>query len=124
MISVEHAKRVPKFSLKGFEVDAIVTKVYDGDTVHAVFAIEEQGYFRWSCRLAGINTPELRSTDLEERDLAQKAKVALAEKVLYQQVRIRLGKFEKYGRLLATIYLKDTNVNEWLISEGYAKPYM
>lgn len=124
MISVEQAKGVPKFSLKGFEVDAIVTKVYDGDTVHAVFAIEEQAYFRWSCRLAGINTPELRSPDLEERDLAEKAKVALAEKVLYQQVRIRLGKFEKYGRLLATIYLKDKNINEWLISEGYAKPYM
>lgn len=105
-------------------MDAIITKVYDGDTVHAVFAIEEGGYFRWSCRLAKINTPELRSLDSEERELALRAKIALAEKVLHQQVRIRLGKFDKYGRLLATIYLNDENINEWLISKGYAKPYM
>ena len=124
MISVEQAKRVPKFSLRGFEVDAIITKVYDGDTVHAVFAIEEEAYFRWSCRLAKINTPELRSLDSEERELALRAKIALAEKVLHQQVRIRLGKFDKYGRLLATIYLNDENINELLISKGYAKPYM
>lgn len=124
MISVEQAKCVPKFSLKGFEVDAIITKVYDGDTVHAVFALEEQGYYRWSCRLAKINTPELRSIDSEERGLARKAKLALADKVLHQQVRLRLGKFDKYGRLLATIYLNDENINEWLISKGYAMPYM
>lgn len=123
MISLEEAKRTPKFSLQGLELPAIITKVYDGDTIHAVFTVDGNKYARWSCRLADIDTPELRSTHLEQWRLARVAKQALTDKILDQLVRIRIGKFDKYGRLLVTIYIGEENVNEWLVTEGYARPY-
>tara|TARA_B110000483_G_scaffold234757_1_gene305289 strand:+ start:172 stop:552 length:381 start_codon:yes stop_codon:yes gene_type:complete len=125
MIGIEDARKVSKFSLEGIVVQAMVTKVYDGDTVHAVFASDEGGeYHRWSCRLLGVNTPELRSSDLQEKRMAQLARDALAERILGKEVRLHVGKFEKYGRLLITIYLGEENLNEWLVREGHAVEYL
>jgi endonuclease YncB( thermonuclease family) len=125
MIGLEDAKKVSKFSLEGIVVSAMVTKVYDGDTVHAVFASEEGGqYHRWSCRLVGVNTPELRSSDPQEKLLATQARDALSERILGKEVRLHVGKFEKYGRLLVTIYLGEENLNEWLVREGHAVEYL
>ena len=105
------------------ELPAIITKVYDGATIHAVFTVDGNTYARWSCRLADMDAPELRSTHLEQWRLARVAKQALTDKILDQLVRIRIGKFDKYGRLLVTIYVGEENVNEWLVAEGYARPY-
>lgn len=125
MISLEDAKKAPKFSLAGLRVPAIITKVYDGDTIHAVFASTEWGsYHRWSCRLFGINTPELRSEDPQETLLAINARDALAERILHKEVTLYVGKFEKYGRLLVTVYFEGENMNEWLVREGHAVEYL
>lgn len=122
MISLEEALETKKFTLEDKEFTALVTKVYDGDTVHVVF--EHKGeYNKWVCRLYGIDTAEIRTKDLEEKEFAIETRDALRDRILHQEVQIKCYEFDKYGRLLATIIKDDVNINEWLIEEGYAKPY-
>ena len=72
-------------------------------------------------RLAHINTAEMSSGDAKE--LAQKAKDRLAEliagkEVILQTMKDRTG---KYGRIIGTIFVDGTNVNELLVQEGLAE---
>ena len=107
---------------------ATVVKVYDGDTVTLDIDL---GLGIWSkgqkCRLLGIDTPEIRG---EERVEGLKSKQRLCELILGKQIAIETYKDKtgKYGRWLVTIWDLDeqlgwVNINELLLSEGYAKVY-
>lgn len=122
MISLEEALETKKFTLEDKEFTALVTKVYDGDTIHVVFEYKGE-YNKWVCRLYGVDTAEIRTKDLEEKEFAIETRDALRDRILHQEVQIKCYEFDKYGRLLATIIKDDVNINEWLIEEGYAKPY-
>lgn len=122
MISVEEAKVINKFSLNGLEFEGIITKVYDGDSVHAVFSLKGE-YSRWVCRLNGIDTPELRSTDDAEKERAILIRDELRIKILYKQVSLKCYDFDKYGRLLVDIHCDNEHINKWLIDSGYANEY-
>ena len=122
MISLEDAMTTAKFTLENKEFPAMITKVYDGDTVHAVFEYKGE-YNKWVCRLYGIDTAEIRTKDVEEKEFALETRDALRERILYQEVQIKCYQFDKYGRLLATIFKNGENINEWLLHEGYAQPY-
>lgn len=104
------------------ENSGTVVKVYDGDTITVVAKLKLDGspYYKFSVRLNGIDTPEMRGPD---RDKAVLARDALSSLVLHKIVRLENVKTEKYGRLLADIYVDEIHVNSWLIQEGYAKPY-
>ena len=73
-------------------------------------------------RLLGIDTPELRGDEREDglvsRDYMRG--LVLDKEVLIETYKDRTG---KYGRMLATIHLDGLNVNEHLITEGYAERY-
>ena len=99
-----------------------VVKVYDGDTITVVAKLQLQGspYYKFSIRLAGIDTPEIRGAN---REAAIEARDALANKIMHKKVEITNVKTEKYGRLLADIHIDGLHINQWLINEGYAKPY-
>lgn len=114
------------FSLYNYR--AIVVGVFDGDSVTLDIDL---GLGVWSkgqkCRLAGIDTPEIRG---EERPEGLKAKQRLVELVLGKQVAISTERDRtgKYGRWLVTIWhLGDDgvwiNINELLLSEGHAEIY-
>jgi len=114
------------FSLYNYRAN--VVGVYDGDSVTLDIDL---GLGVWSkgqkCRLAGINTPEIRA---EERPEALKAKQRLCELILGKQVAISTEKDKtgKYGRWLVTIWDLDsdgvwTNINDLLLLEGYAEVY-
>ena len=75
------------------------------------------------CRLYGVDTTEIRTKDLEEKEFAIETRDALRDRILHQEVQIKCYEFDKYGRLLGTIIKDDVNINEWIIEEGYAKPY-
>ena len=47
----------------------------------------------------------------------------LKDKILNQVVKVNCGKFDKYGRLLVTIYFNEKNINKWLINKKYAFKY-
>ena len=112
----------PMFSLEDKEFEAKVVKIYDGDTIHVVFPFKGE-ITRWKIRMEGYDSPEIRSKNSEEKMAAQVAKQALADKIDNNKVRLVCGKFDKYGRLLGTIFLGDDNINMWMISQGYGYPY-
>jgi micrococcal nuclease len=99
-----------------------VIKVYDGDTITVVTKLQLKGspYYKFNIRLAGVDTPEMRGPN---KSAAIAARDALAGKVLNREIIIKNVKTEKYGRLLADIYVNEQHINQWLIDEGYAVPY-
>ena len=107
-----------------YEYQAKLHSVYDGDTIRLDIDL---GFGVWlnkqTIRLAGIDAPELRGT---ERENGLKAKEALNE-MLQKAKSISLRTFRdkkgKYGRWIAIIYADNTNVNEWMIENGFAKVY-
>ncbi len=112
----------PLFTLEGQEFDAKVVKIYDGDTIHVVFPFKGE-VTRWKIRMEGYDSPEIKSKNPEEKIAANVAKEALINKIGNNRVKLVCGKFDKYGRLLGTIFLGNDNVNTWMISEGYGYPY-
>lgn len=112
-----------------YNYKAEVVSVYDGDSVTLDIDL---GLGIWSkgqkCRLAGIDTPELRGS---ERPKGLEAKKRISELILGKQVYITTYKDRtgKYGRWLVTIWALSENkewfnVNELLISEGHAQIYV
>ena len=108
---------------------AYVCKVYDGDTI----TVEVLRHGRWviqSVRLAGIDTPELRTKDAAEKAMAEAARTALSTQILDEHVWLHCQGREKYGRILGEIYpttwfrgRKSLSYNQWLLEAGHAKPY-
>lgn len=98
--------------------DATVVQVHDGDTVAAYIDLGFDLTIRQSIRLEGIDAPEL-STDKGKVVAKYLQGLLMTKSVVVETT----GKKEKYGRLMATIWLGSTNVNELLVEKGFAKPY-
>jgi len=99
-----------------------VVSVYDGDTVKCVFPLNNK-FYKWNCRINGIDTPEIRTRSKLEKEMGFKARDFLREKILKKMVEIHCGEFDKYGRLLVNIKLDNQDMGELLISEGLAFKY-
>jgi len=99
--------------------------VYDGDTITIVSKLpyDASPLYRFSIRLAGIDCAEIKGKTEQERDLAQEAKCALQKLILNKVVVLKNLKTEKYGRVLADVYLGDLHVNQWLLDNKYAVEY-
>ena len=107
-----------------YTYEAKVTRVVDGDTVHADINLGFNVVLRdVSLRLLGINAPEMKSETQEE---GKKSRLRLEELVLGKTVVLKThkDKREKYGRLLAEIWDGDVDINKKLVAEGFAKTYM
>lgn len=108
---------------------ASVVKIVDGDTLDIDIDLGFDIWHALRIRLNGIDTPELRSSDIEEKDRANQAKDFVKnwlEKRNYKiLIQTKRDKTEKYGRILAEVYCqsKMDNLNNDLIKEGLAKPY-
>ncbi len=102
-----------------------VIKVYDGDsiTIAAHLPIENSPLFRFSVRLNGIDTPEIKGKNEDEKAAAKDARDALSNLILHKEVILKNVGTEKYGRILADVYLNDLCINDWLIKENYAVKY-
>ena len=102
-----------------------VIKVYDGDsiTIAAHLPIEKSPLFRFSVRLNRIDTPEIKGKNEDEKEAAKAARDALSDLILYKEIILKNVGTEKYGRILADVYLDDLCINDWLINERYAVKY-
>ena len=119
-------------SCYNFRVTKIV-KVLDGDTIDVTIDLGFDLYKKERVRIAGVDTPEKRTRDLEEKELGIDATNWLKEKLEGtlagdDQLFIRtelVGGVGKYGRLLGWCYIGDAEVslNEQMITEGYAWEY-
>jgi micrococcal nuclease len=104
-------------------------RVVDGDTIDVTIDLGFDIRYSSRVRLAGIDTPESRTRDLEEKALGLEAKEYL-KKRLKDAKRIvikteKLDSSEKYGRILGWIFLDDetNSVNNQMIMRGYAWEY-
>jgi micrococcal nuclease len=107
-----------------------VTKVVDGDTIDVVIDLGFSIMFASRVRLAGIDTPESRTTDKVEKALGLESKKYLADRLkAAKNVVIKTEKLdssEKYGRILAWLYIdgEGNSVNHEMIEKGYAWGYL
>ena len=119
-------------SCYNFRVTEIV-KVVDGDTIDVLIDLGFDLYKKERVRIAGVDTPEKRTRDLEEKALGLDAtywmKKQLEDTIAGDEeltIRTELkGGTGKYGRLLGWLYVGDADVslNEQMITEGYAWAY-
>ena len=109
-----------------YEYRAKVTKVVDGDTMDLAIDLGFDIVYNSRIRLYGINTPESRTRDLEEkaRGLAAKDRVKelcpVGADVTLKTSKDGKGKF---GRILGEIFVGNMSVNKRLVSEGHAVEY-
>lgn len=104
-----------------------VVKVYDGDTITIASKLEnsiDSPIYRFSVRLNGIDSPEMRGGSAHEKALATRSRDALSFKIMGKIVTLCNVSLEKYGRLLADVLLEDgENINQWMISNHLAVAY-
>ena len=100
-------------------------RVVDGDTIDAQIDLGFDTHKVIRIRLVGINTPESRTRDLEEkaRGLAAKQFVIDILKKHKNEFVLHSQGVGKYGRCLGEIFLGDVKLNELLITEGHAVEY-
>lgn len=107
-----------------------VTGVVDGDTIDVDIDLGFSVSFSQRVRLAGIDTPESRTTDKAEKALGLEAKEYLKSKIKdAKEVIIKTEKpdsSEKYGRILGWLYVDGNtiSINDQMIEDGYAWGYL
>lgn len=102
-----------------------VIKVYDGDTITIATKLpfNDSPLYRLSVRLNGIDSPEIKGKTDDEKTIAKGARDALSRLILNKYVVLKNIQSEKYGRILAEVYLNELCLNEWLIENRYAVKY-
>ena len=108
-----------------FTYEAKVMRVVDGDTIDALIDLGFDIHKKIRIRMVGINTPESRTRDLEEKKRGLDAKARLKEILKENKNKFILESqgVGKYGRCLGIIRIGDTVVNQQLIIEGHAVEY-
>ena len=110
-----------------------INRVVDGDTIDVTIDLGFDLYKKERVRVAGVDTPEKRTRDKEEKELGLDATAWLKEKLdgalrgddnLVIRTEL-VGGVGKYGRLLGWLYIGDADLslNEQMIEEGYAWAY-
>ena len=95
-----------------YNYKAIVNRVVDGDTINLKIDLGFRLSYTANCRLAGINAPEMNTED------GKVSKVALMQ-MLDSEFTIESTGLDKYGRPV----VKIGNINDKMVSDGYAKHY-
>ena len=101
-----------------------VIKCYDVDTITIVAKpYKAHPIFRFSVRLSGIDGPEIRTKNENEKKAAQISKKYLTDKILDEYIHLENVSCDKYGRLLAEVWLGDLCINKWLLEKKVVVPY-
>ena len=110
-----------------------INRVVDGDTIDVTIDLGFDLYKKERVRVAGVDTPEKRTKNLEEKALGLDATAWVKEKLEEtikgdEELTVRTelhGGVGKYGRLLGWLYVGDSDLslNEQMITEGYAHAY-
>ena len=110
-----------------------INRVLDGDTIDVTIDLGFDLFKKERVGVAGVDTPEKRTRDLEEKALGIDATNWLKEKLEGaisgdDELAVRtelVGGMGKYGRLLGWLYIGDAelSLNEQMITEGYAWEY-
>lgn len=125
LLTASQAHSQSPLESKLYHYRAIVTAAYDGDTITVDLDL---GFHVWlrgeKIRLAHIDAPELRGESKERGRAAGDflRHLVLGKEIIIQTIKAPDGtdKKGKYGRHLGVVWLDGVNVNELLVSKGYA----
>jgi len=106
-----------------YKYKAKVNRVVDGDTVDALVDLGFDTWKKVRIRMMGLNAPESRTRDLEEKKKGLAAKDRLKELLSGDTFILQSHGVGKYGRCLGELFVEDLNVNQQLIKEGHAVEY-
>lgn len=120
-----------------YEYKAIVERVVDGDTIDVIIDLGFKTWKKVRVRMEGINTPESRTRDLEEKKRGLAAKDRLVEilELNNNECILQVSGVGKFGRAIASVFVTSLspthddssltliNVNQQLITEGHAVSY-
>ena len=103
----------------------IVVKVYDGDTITIVSKLpySNSPLYRFSVRLNGIDCPEIKGDTADEKKCAEIARLEVSNLVLNKIITLENLKNEKYGRILADVYIDNLHINKHMIDKRLAVAY-
>lgn len=102
--------------------------VYDGDTVNLVLPFRGK-YYKQRCRLQGIDCAEIRTKNFEEKKLGLIARDWLTRRIFNKKIWIKCSEYDKYGRLLVTLYLdkkhwlRKESINDLMVEKQLAYVY-
>lgn len=149
---IESTYDIPEYSLKNLCMEGKVVSVYDGDTVHIVFSINNK-LVKYNCRLLGIDSPEICPKNVQDKikreqeiSSAIKSRNYLISQVTglipkenitkkeikelcaksRQLVFVKCFDFDKYGRLLVEIFLnanETLSINKQMVLKKFAVEY-
>ena len=109
-----------------YRIDKVL-KVVDGDTIDVRIDMGFDIKYKSRVRLFGIDTPESRTRDLEEKKLGLLSKKYLKDKLAVgKRLTIKTHKGEqtgKFGRILGEVFISGKNINLQMCKEGYAVAY-
>jgi micrococcal nuclease len=101
-----------------------VDRVVDGDTVDLTVDLGFGIYHKIRVRLAGIDTPETRTRDLEEKERGYAATDFLNQLIINApELTLTTEKAGKYGRYLGVLWDKNHSLNQVMLDEGHAEVY-
>ena len=107
-----------------YEYKITIDRWVDGDTVDVDIDLGFDVVLKKQrVRLHGINAPESRTRDLEEKARGIAAKIRLEEHLESGQFTLQSMGVGKFGRCLGILYVNDVNINKTLITEGHAVEY-
>ena len=106
-------------------INGKVIKVYDGDTITIATRLPfpNSPIYRFPVRLLGIDTAEIKGKTFEEKASAVAARDALSVKIFGKMVVLKNVSTEKYGRILADVYLGNLHLNKWMLDQKLAVEY-
>lgn len=120
------------FSFENQQIVAKITDVYDGDTFSAIFYYQNIP-IKYRFRCLGYDAPEIKPLkSIEQRELiiekafqSKNKFIELTSKHPSNLVLLLCDKFDKYGRILATVFngIDEQSVNQMMIVQGFAKSY-
>ena len=114
-------KKLPRFIPK--IQSGLVIHVYDGDTITVAAKLNNE-LFKFSVRVLGVDTPEIKGSSASEKRAAIKARDFVRTLLLDKVVHLRNHVREKYGRVCASVILEDgRDLSEILIQQNLGVSY-
>lgn len=109
-----------------YDYNAICSRVIDGDTIDAKIDLGFNVWIECRIRFLGVDAPEARTRNLEEKLQGLRTKEYVKEimSTVGGHFVLKSHGVGKYGRCLGEIFINGENINQKLISEGYAKEYL
>jgi len=108
-----------------YEYNCEVKRIVDGDTVDVVIDLGFDIYYSSRVRLYGIDTPESRTRNKDEKVRGLMSKEYLIDALSKGQVVIKTHKDKKgkFGRVLGEMYVADKNINLMMVDDHLAVKY-